>query len=326
MSKFPKSDHCDGELFFNPTGPISKSFRDLLKWRRTSKRAPWPKWVENRGTPSLAATTGADEVVLTFINHVTFLIQTNGLNILTDPLFSLRASPSQWAGPKRVRAPGLDFDSLPRIDAVLVSHNHYDHMDIPALRKLQKRDEPAFFTPLGNASVMASAGLANITETDWWDRRSFKGVSIHTVPAQHWSARGLRDRNRALWCGFVIETTNMKTYFAGDSGYGPPFKDIRKRLGVMDIALLPIGAYEPRWFMKEQHMNPEDAVLAHIDLQARLSIGTHFGTFQLTDEAIDAPVRELEVALKKYRADGFTVMEFGETRRIKAIAESQVSI
>lgn len=315
MSRFPVSDHCDGERFFNPSGQISKTFGDFLKWQLNGQRKLWPTWVENRARPLPAATTGDDDLVLTFINHVTFLIQTAGLNILTDPVFSQRVSPSQRIGPKRVRAPGLAFQQLPRIDLVLVSHNHYDHMDVGAIAQLEREFHPRFITPLGNGAILKSAGAAHVQETDWWDKSEHRKLRLTTVPARHWSGRGLRDRNLALWAGFVMETPRKKIYFAGDTGYGSFFKQIRERIGVVDIALLPIGAYEPRWFMREQHMNPDDAVLAHLDLEAKLSIGMHFGAFQLTDEGFDEPVKDLEAAKQKHRVNDFSVLEVGETKR-----------
>jgi L-ascorbate metabolism protein UlaG (beta-lactamase superfamily) len=320
-------DHFDGKLFFNTSGPIQKTFGDFLKWQIQAKRKRWPRWIENSARPAVAASTSVNEVVLTFINHVTFLVQTNGLNILTDPVFSKRASPFQFLGPQRVRPPGLALASLPKIDLVLISHNHYDHMDLETLRLLKERHSPVFLTPLRNAETLAKVGISNVIETDWWDQSQVTNeTQIVTVPAQHWSGRGLRDRNRALWAGFVISTPRLKIYFAGDTGYAQHLLKIRERLGIMDISLLPIGAYEPRWFMREQHMNPDDAVLAHRDLKSKLSIGMHFGTFQLTDEGIDDPVIDLKSALNKHHLRAFDVMEFGETRRIKAVVEPQVSV
>lgn len=313
---FKPSDHHDGKKFVNPSGAINKSFREFWRWQRSGQRAEWPTQVENKGTPEVRNQTSADEVYLTFINHITFLIQTNGLNFLTDPVFSLRVSPSQRIGPKRVRKPGLALNALPKIDVVLISHNHYDHMDLAALLALQERFQPLFLTPLGNRSILQKAGLRRVTENDWWDTHLLgDGTEVITTPAQHWSGRGLLDRNQALWSGFVVRTPKRQLFFAGDTGYADHFQQIRQRLGPIDLALLPIGAYAPRWFMKDQHMNPEDAVRAHLDLQARASIGTHFGTFQLTDEAIDAPLIELGEAVKKYAVDTFQVLEVGETRR-----------
>jgi len=312
--KFPISDHCDGTRFFNSTGEIAKTFKDILKWKMNNKRKVWPKWVENKAKPNIATSTSENEIVLTFINHVTFLIQTAGLNILTDPVFSKRTSPLQWIGPQRVRDPGIALKDLPAIDIVLVSHNHYDHLDFDSIKYLSQKFQPHFVTPLGNGDLLRKAGAQNVTETDWWDTTEIFHIRILTVPAHHWSSRTPYDRNLALWSGFIVQTMKNKIYFAGDTGYGKHFKEIREKIGTMDVSLLPIGAYEPRWFMREQHMNPDDAVLAHQDLETNLSIGTHFGAFQLTDEGIDEPVKDLEVAIKKYNAQNFIVMEVGETK------------
>lgn len=316
MKKFPISDHCNGYSFFNPSGEKPKSFRDIWRWKSNHQRKRWPVWVENSIRPKPVITTTSSEIVLTFINHVTFLIQTAGLNILTDPVFSKRVSPSQRFGPKRIRDPGLLFEDLPKIDLVLVSHNHYDHLDLASITQLTRVFNPQFMTPLGNGKLLRKAGAANIIETDWWQSSNFYASRIITVPAKHWSARGLHDRNRALWGGFIIHIEKKKIYFTGDTGYGSHFKDIRKQVGVVDLALLPIGAYEPRWFMRDSHMNPEDAVMAHLDLGAKLSIGMHFGTFQLTDEGFDEPIEELKLALEKYQVTNFFVLEVGETRQL----------
>lgn len=314
-SKFPVSDHCNGHSFFNPSGTAPKSLYDVLKWKLNNHQKRWPKFITNTAQPELAATTNDHEIVLTFINHVTFLIQTAGMNILTDPVFSERVSPFQWIGPRRIRSPGLSFDQLPKIDIVCVSHNHYDHMDLPTIARLARTFQPQFVTPLGNGTILKKAGALHILETDWWQSLDFQALKITTVPAQHWSGRGLKDRNLALWAGFVIQTQEKKIYFAGDTGYGPHFRQIHEQIGEIDLALLPIGAYEPRWFMREQHMNPEDAVLAHSDLKARHGVGMHFGTFQLTDEELDDPVTELELALKKHNITDFHVLEVGQTQR-----------
>ena len=312
----PRSDHYDGVRFFNPSGATNKSFLDLIKWRLLGRRAPRPAQVRNVAIPAVLNQAPIGELHLTFVNHATFLIQVDGWNILTDPVFSQRVSPFQSLGPSRVREPGLAMQDLPKIDLLLVSHNHYDHLDIQSLRAIARAHQPRVLTPLGNGPLLERQGLAGVTECDWWDVAEIgNGARVVATPAQHWSARGLLDRNRALWSGFIVETAEHKIYFAGDTGYAPHFKEIRARRGVMDLALLPIGAYEPRWFMKDQHMNPDDAVMAHLDLQTEQSIGMHFGAFQLTDEDFDAPVRELEAALRKHEAAHFDVMEVGETRR-----------
>lgn len=311
-----KSDHFDGQKFFNPRISGDKTLGDLYRWMTSGQRKQWPDHVENTFQPRLPAALESDEVALTFINHSTFLIQFQGLNILTDPVFSDRASPVQWAGPKRVRAPGLPYSSLPKIHLVLVSHNHYDHMDVITLRKLEKEFDPLFITCLGNSRILKRNGIHNVIELDWWQSYQLDDTTrIIATPSQHFSSRTPFDRNRALWSGFVIQQKNLNIYFAGDSGYERHFKQIREKFGTIDLALLPIGAYQPRWFMKSVHMDPEEAVQAHCDLAARQSIGMHFGTFQLTDEAINEPLEALQMALKSRGliAERFRTLEFGET-------------
>ncbi|MCJ7451016.1 MAG: MBL fold metallo-hydrolase [Steroidobacteraceae bacterium] len=314
----PPSDHFNGSTFFNPDASAGKSFSEFLRWQRTSQATPWPQWVENRAVPCLPEALQPGEIALTFINHITYLLQFRGLNLLTDPVYSERVSPVQWSGPRRVRAPGLAFESLPRIDVVLVSHNHYDHLDLDTLKRLENDHRPLFLTGLGNRAFLQEHGLGQVREFDWWDEASHGDARLTYTPAQHWSGRGVSGRNRTLWGGFVIEADGRKVFFAGDTGYWKHFGDLRGRLGVMDLALLPIGAYEPRWFMGEQHMNPEEAVRAHLDLEAKLSIGTHYGCFQLTDEGIDEPLHALDAARRRHGVaeTRFRALETGETLRI----------
>jgi L-ascorbate metabolism protein UlaG (beta-lactamase superfamily) len=318
------TDHFDGEFFFNPDASAGRSFRDFLRWRRTAQTKPWPQWVENRARPAVAASLDHGEVALTFVNHITFLIQFRGLNILTDPVYSERVSPFRRIGPKRVRAPGLAFEGLPPIHLVLVTHNHYDHLDIDTLLRLEEAHHPSFITGLGNRAFLQQFGLRTVHELDWWQSIEAAGASLTMTPAQHWSGRSGRNRNRTLWGGFNVRAEGRQVFFAGDTGYGKHFREIGKRIGRADIALLPIGAYEPRWFMGPQHMNPEDAVRAHLDLGARLSIGTHFGCFRLTDEGIDDPVIDLGIARERHGVSPatFQVLETGETRVFQAPAES----
>jgi L-ascorbate metabolism protein UlaG (beta-lactamase superfamily) len=311
------SDHFDGTRFFNPDGAVrDKSWRDLCRFW-SGRRTPWPARVDNLPHPPPPRGVARGETSLTFIGHVTFLVQADGVNLLTDPVFAERASPFRRSGPKRVRPPGLALEALPRVDLVLVSHNHYDHMDLRSLRRIEERWQPLFVTGLGNREVLRKAGLGRVEELDWWDEIRHGGLPIAFVPAQHWSRRALFDRNRTLWGGFVVRSAGCPggLYFAGDTGYPGPFRALRERLGAPDLALLPIGAYEPRWFMQPQHMNPEEAVLAHRELGARLSIAMHFGTFRLTHEGFDAPVRDLAAALRRHRVtpETFRVMEVGET-------------
>jgi len=312
----PPSDHFDGRFFFNPDASAGRSFRDFLRWRRTANRKPWPGQVSNRARPALPERLERGQVALTFINHITFLIQFPGLNVLTDPVYSERASPFRNLGPRRVRDPGLAFANLPPIHVVLVTHNHYDHLDIETLLRLEAAHAPHFITSLGNRPFLEGFSLRRVDELDWWQSVDAAGAAVIMTPAQHWSTRGPGNRNRTLWGGFILQAGARQVYFAGDTGYWKHFSDIRTRFGRMDLALLPIGAYEPRWFMRDQHMNPDDAVRAHKDLDARTSIGTHFGCFDLTDEGIDDPVIALAAAMQAHDvpADAFQVLETGETR------------
>jgi L-ascorbate metabolism protein UlaG (beta-lactamase superfamily) len=312
----PPSDHFDGRLFFNPDASAGRSFTDFLRWRRTANPKPWPRHVANRARPALPASLEPGDVALTFINHVTFLIQFPGLNVLTDPVYSERESPFRHMGPRRVRDPGLDFSDLPPIHIVLVSHNHYDHLDIATLLRLEAGHAPHFITGLGNRAFLKSFGLHSVGELDWWQSAQVAKAEVIMTPAQHWSTRGPGNRNRSLWGGFIVRAHGRQVYFAGDTGYWEHFRDIHARFGRMDLALLPIGAYEPRWFMRDQHMNPDDAVRAHVELEAQISIGTHFGCFALTDEGIDDPVVELAAARQAHgvSAEAFQLLETGETR------------
>jgi L-ascorbate metabolism protein UlaG (beta-lactamase superfamily) len=306
------SDHFDGARFINPSGAAGQPFSAVPKMLR-EPRTRWPARVDiqTRQPPGL---DGADAVI-TFIGHATFLIQTSAGNILTDPIYSERAGPLNLMGPRRVRLPAVEFADLPPISTVLLSHNHYDHCDRRTLRMLADRFDPLVVTPLGNAPIVRSSGLERVEELDWWDEAHRSRLSITLTPAQHFSARSPFDRNRALWGGFSLVIGGCRIYFAGDTAYGPFFRDIRKRLGPIGLALLPIGAYEPRWFMQSIHMNPAEAVQAHLDLETTASIGMHFGTFQLTSEGIDAPL----VALDEARRDRnvppseFRTLEFGES-------------
>lgn len=305
-----RSDHFDGERFYNPAASQdARGLADVAKWRLESKPSPWPRTVANPAYPPPPATVEPGTAAITFIGHATFLIRLPGSLILTDPQFSPRCSPVQWAGPKRARAPGIAMADISRPNLVLLSHNHYDHMDLPSLRTLQKRFAMPVITLLGNAKHLRDLGI-KATELDWWDTTASGPLQITATPARHFSARTPFDRNRALWGGFMIQHQGARILFAGDSGMGPHWAEIATRLGAPDVALLPIGAYEPRWFMAPVHMNPAEAVQAHHDLQARHSIGMHFGTFQLTDEAIEAPLTALAEARQEAN---FQTLGFGET-------------
>jgi L-ascorbate metabolism protein UlaG (beta-lactamase superfamily) len=310
------SDHFDGKRFFNPTFPHGRKLSDLLRWMCTRKKAPWPRWLDNEPVPGPPGAVGPDELALTFINQATFLVQMAGCTLLTDPIWSERASPFSWIGPRRVRPPGLAWEQLPAIDLVLISHNHYDHMDLPTLRRLEERFRPLLLTGLGNRAFLRNHGLDNVQELDWWQSKEVApGIRVTMTPAQHFSARGLFDQNRTLWGGFVVEWPAGVVYFAGDSGYASHFAAIAQRWPQLDVALLPFAAYEPRWFMKPAHMNAAEAVQAHGDLNPRLTVGMHFGTFQLTDEPMDEPMLALRQALTEQGVapGAFVVPGFGET-------------
>jgi L-ascorbate metabolism protein UlaG (beta-lactamase superfamily) len=311
----PPSDHFDGKRFFNPGRAINKRFSDFLRWRLSRQGVAWPTRILD-APPAPLPNVGTGGTSATYIGHATLLLRFGGFCVLTDPVFSERASPFSWTGPKRVRPPAIALNALPKIDAVVLSHNHYDHMDLPSLREICDRWNPPIVTGLGNGAYLAHKGLPHSVELDWWEHTEpLLGLRITYVPAQHWSRRSLTDTNRMLWGGHVIEANGMRAYFAGDTGYPSSFAEIARRLGSPDVALLPIGAYEPRWFMAPQHMNPADAMQAHRDLGARLSIAIHFATFHLTDEAIDAPAIALAAALKEsgITASDFRIPRFGES-------------
>ena len=297
----PPSNHFDGRLFFNPGGVPPASFRDLLRWQTGGGRAKWPS---NWPSPHLQARPEArvGRLRLTMVGHSTLLIQTAGLNVLTDPVWSERVSPLSFAGPKRVNPPGIAFDDLPPIDVVLVSHNHYDHLDLATLKRLQARHDPLFVTPLGNDTLLrAAAPGARVSVHDWDEALHIdESTVVHIEPVHHWSARGTRDRRMALWCGFVIESPAGKIFFAGDTGFhgGTPYRRLAERHGALRLAILPIGAYEPRWFMEPQHQNPEEAVRGMQLCSASFAAGCHWGTFHLTNEPIDEPREKLFAALE----------------------------
>jgi L-ascorbate metabolism protein UlaG (beta-lactamase superfamily) len=310
-----KSDHFDGRRFVNPAGPAAQPFSAVPRLL-FAKRTPWPTRIDEppRRPPGL---DGAAAVV-TFIGHATFLIQTIAGNILTDPMYSERAGPLNVLGPRRVQQPAVLFDDLPSIALVLLSHNHYDHCDLPTLRKLAKRFDPLVVTPVGNGALATKSGIRRVEELDWWQESKESALRIALTPAQHFSARTPFDRNRALWGGFMLTMDGARIFFAGDTAYADFFGDVRHRLGPIDLALLPIGAYEPRWFMQAVHMNPAEAVQAHLDLEAAESVGMHFGTFQMTTEGIDEPLRALEDArrARHIQPSRFRVLGFGESMRL----------
>jgi L-ascorbate metabolism protein UlaG (beta-lactamase superfamily) len=302
--------HFDGKRYFNPNAAQARGFLDVLRWKLTSRPEPSPAFIADVVPSVPPASVDDDQLRVTLVNHSTVLLQQPGANILTDPIWSLRASPLTWAGPKRVRTPGVRWEDLPRIDVVLLSHNHYDHLDVVTLRKLAETGATQFVTPLGVGRVLRSHGIKTVHELDWGDTLITAGCTVHGVPALHFSARTPFDRNRTLWCGFILETSRGRVYFAGDTAFGEHFAQIRERHGAPRLALLPIGAYDPRWFMSAVHMSPEDAIRAHQILGAKTSVAIHHGTFKLTDEGIDTPKRRLR---ERGAGESFVVLANGES-------------
>ena len=323
MSRYytgPVSDHFDGERFFDAAAAPPRRRRELLYWflqrRLTRTKAKWPDWAPSPfADHPPARVEGACRV--SYVGHASWLVQTAGLNILLDPIWSERASPFRNVGPKRVNDPGIAFAKLPPIDVVLVSHAHYDHLDLATLAKLKAAHRPRIVTPLGNDTIMRNHDAAIAAEAFDWDHRVDLGrAAVTLVPTAHWSARNLSDRNMSLWASFVIEAPWGKIYLVADSGYreGRLFRRARERNGPFRLAVLPIGAYEPRWFMRDQHMNPAEAVQALVDCGAERALASHHGTFQLTDEAIDAPVVALGEALQAagIAPERFRALRLGE--------------
>jgi len=295
--RLPQSDHFNGKTFFNPGAMKQPGLRDLIKWKMTSRAAEWPRSVAVSNDPLPPVPLG-EGVVATWVGQSTFLLRSAAATVLTDPIFSDVAGPVSWAGPRRVAAPAPALEAIGRVDLVLLSHDHYDHCDLPSLRRLAQRDDPLVLAPLGHRSLLEAAGVRRIVELDWWQSHSCApGLEVTLVPARHWCRRQPFATNVRLWGGFMLRAAGRSIYFAGDSGHADGlFGEIGRRCGAPDLALIPIGAYEPRWFMKQAHMNPAEAVRVHLEVGARRSAAMHWGTFQLTDEAFDEPVRALKEA------------------------------
>jgi N-acyl-phosphatidylethanolamine-hydrolysing phospholipase D len=356
----PGKAHHTPQGFRNPvSGAMNKPLSDLLRWNWEAWREglpPAPKTPtprvekpdlerlhayarsDGQGTPVpvavSTATTPQAAPTVTWIGHATLLVQSGGLNVLTDPIFSERASPVQFAGPKRAQPPGIALEDLPPIDVVVISHNHYDHLDRNSVVAIdaqarQRGASTLFLVPLGQKPWFESIGISHVVELDWWQKHVVRGVEFHLTPVQHWSARGLSDRSQTLWGGWSVLAADLHWYFGGDTGYSRDFADTRLHFanrhtaaqgGGFDLALIPIGAYEPRWFMREQHINPLEAVQVHIDLGAKHSIGMHWGTFALTDEPLDQPPKDLIAARQEKGVSDadFSLMKIGETRQLRA--------
>jgi N-acyl-phosphatidylethanolamine-hydrolysing phospholipase D len=320
FSGAPRGD--DGR-FTNPAGDLthgtfSVRFPFLLRRLGTYFRSA-------EGAPVRVANDGAflrenarhSKPTVTWIGHATLLVQVEHVTFLTDPTWSDRPSPVPGLGPKRFVEPGLEFEDLPPIDFVLISHNHYDHLDLPTLRSLAKRNaDTVFFIPLGNGDLLRSQGITHVQELDWGQTVTYSGVTIHCLPSQHWSKRSLTDDRMALWSSWAVTGDQRRFYFAGDTGYFPGFEEIGRKLGPFDLAAVPIGAYEPQAMMRESHMNPEEAVRAAQDLRAERTVAIHFGTFDLSDEPLDEPPRRFrEAAVDTELGNaGAWVLNIGETR------------
>lgn len=346
-----RNTHVDG---------VSRGLGDVLRWRWSAWRNKLPPepvqatpvqspdlpllrgyseaWAQRGkdGAPTALLSPAIPAPTVTWVGHSTALIQAGGLQVLTDPVFSERASPVSWAGPKRAQPPGLRIDDLPPIDVVVISHNHYDHLDQDSVVRLYERGQrlghpTTFLVPLGLQSLLSGWGITGVQELDWWQSARVGETDFVLTPVQHWSARGIFDRNRTLWGGWAAFGPDLHWYFAGDTGYSPDFSETRQHFagrqtpeqgGGFDLALIPVGAYEPRWFMRQQHVDPTEAVQIHQDVGAKRSMGVHWGTFELTDEPLDQPVSDLRAAQAAagLAQESFFLLAAGQTRTLAARA------
>jgi len=320
--------HHSERGFYNPyPGFEERNFGDFLRWsvwdRISGSKEDHPdKYnfpVEKNDGAYLQQ--NAAEFTVTWVGHSTLLVQMDGLNILTDPIWSKRASMVSFAGPKRHVKPGILFKDLPRIDVVIISHDHYDHLDEKTIKKLGNK--PFYFVPLGIGEYLDDWGITRYQEMDWWDEVKFNSLKIICTPAQHFSGRMLLGQNRTLWAGWVIIGKNRRFYFGGDSGYFPGYKEIGEKYGPFDLAALPIGAYKPRWFMKPVHMSPREALKAFDDLKAKIFVPIHWGTFDLADEPLDDPPEVLLrlISNRELNPGNLWLLNHGETRIIKSDLE-----
>ena len=301
---FAKYKNTDGEA-------IEKSIKDLIRWQRNQKQPILTNIELSNEWQTIDLEN--DDNYLIWIGHSTFLIKKDGLTLLTDPVFSNRASPLKRFGPKRLIPPSLGINDLPPIDIITVSHNHYDHLDIRSLKKISKKNpRAAFLIPKGDIDIFNKRNIKNVFEFEWWQDFYFKDHTFTFTPVKHWSARGLFDRNDSLWGGWFISSSDYSIYHAGDTGYSQDFKETQKRLGSPKYALIPIGAYDPEWFMSASHVNPEDAITIMLDLGAQNSFGMHWGTFTLTAEDTLDPPKRLSEAIKRININNFDILTPGE--------------
>lgn len=312
--KGPVSDHFDGKKFVNPGIVKPNGFRELLKWAMNRQPGDWTEKTDAEYGPPPPDKVDGESIRVTFINHATFLIQTHGLNILTDPVWSERASPVSFAGPERMRPPGIRFEDLPRIDLILLTHNHYDHLDLKTMKRLAREHQSEVYCPLGVGKYLNGKGIGNVVEMDWWDDQSINDdITVICTPAQHFSGRGMFDRDKTLWSGFALKTKSGSIYYAGDTGYGGFFREIADRVGPVSLAFIPIGAYKPEWFMAPIHTSPADALKVHNEIASPISIAMHFGTFPLADDGQGEAESELLKLLNRQSGTGrFIVPVEGE--------------
>ena len=316
-SAYLVSNHWDGSRFHNAVSSPRHGFWAVLRMLTRSRFEEWPDQIQNLPYQAPQDRLREDQIRVSFVNHATLLVETDRFTFLTDPVWSVRVSPFRWIGPKRHREPGIPFTQLPPIDFVMISHNHYDHMDLATLRRLNDAHHPQFFVPLGNRIFLENNGMKRVTELDWWQSAEVgSGLRVTLTPAKHFSGRGLFDRNQTLWGSYVVTYDDRRIYFGGDTAYSPHFGEIRARCGPPDLAILPIGAYDPRWFMQGVHVNPAEALAAHLDLGSKQSIGMHFGTFRLTTEKIEQPLVDLKRALqeKQIPLERFVTLAEGQPR------------
>ncbi|MGZ6126429.1 MAG: MBL fold metallo-hydrolase [Myxococcales bacterium] len=306
----PVTDHFDGESFHNQI-PGDASLSDIVRWSHGRIPGKWPAFVDASPAPPPPGRVGRGELRITFVNHATVLVQMDGVNLLTDPIWGEAAGPVPYIARKRRRPPGLRFEDLPPIDAILISHDHYDHMDVPTLQRLIAAHHPLILAGLGQAALLASYGIEDVIELDWWQWTGVNGLRIWGVPARHTCRRGACDRNGRLWLGFVMRSPSGSVYFAGDTGYGPHFQEIEERFGPPRVALLPIAPGSPRKLFAPVHLDAHDAAVAARTLRAEVSIPIHFGTFAQGDESDGEAEAKLRAALREPDSARFVILPNG---------------